>query len=94
MRQLVLECVPSALAKTVTEALSIPVIGIGAGGGTSGQVLVLHDLLGLTVGKIPLFSKNYLEGLDGEVSIQRALAAYVAEVKSGDFPASCHEIRL
>ncbi len=91
---LVLECVPSALAKTVTEALSIPVIGIGAGGGTSGQVLVLYDLLGLTVGKTPLFAKNYLEGHDGESSIQRALAAYVAEVKSGEFPASCHEIHL
>ncbi len=91
---LVLECVPSALAKTVTEALSIPVIGIGAGGGTSGQVLVLYDLLGLTVGKTPLFAKNYLEGHDGEGSIQRALAAYVAEVKSGEFPASCHEIHL
>ena len=91
---LVLECVPSALAKTVTEALSIPVIGIGAGGDTSGQVLVLYDLLGLTVGKTPLFAKNYLEGHDGEGSIQRALAAYVAEVKSGEFPASCHEIHL
>ncbi len=88
---LVLECVPLPLAQTVTEALSIPVIGIGAGAGTSGQVLVLHDILGLTVGKTPMFSKNFLEGAD---SIQKAITAYVHEVKAGYFPASKHEITL
>ncbi len=88
---LVLECVPSALAQTVTEALEIPVIGIGAGGGTSGQVLVLHDMLGLTVGKTPMFSKNFLEG---STSIQSAITAYVHEVKAGYFPAKKHEITL
>ncbi len=88
---LVLECVPSALAQTVTEALSIPVIGIGAGSGTSGQVLVLHDILGLTVGKSPMFAKNFLEDTD---SIQKAITAYVHEVKAGYFPASNHEISL
>jgi len=88
---LVLECVPSALAQTVTEALAIPVIGIGAGAGTSGQVLVLHDMLGLTVGKSPMFSKNFLENTG---SIQKAITAYVHEVKAGDFPASKHEISL
>ena len=88
---LVLECVPSGLAKTVTEQLSIPVIGIGAGVSTSGQVLVLHDILGLTVGKIPRFSKNYLDGSD---SVQSALQTFVTEVKSGDFPEVCHEVVL
>ncbi|VAW48882.1 3-methyl-2-oxobutanoate hydroxymethyltransferase [hydrothermal vent metagenome] len=86
---LVLECVPSDLAKQVTEQLSIPVIGIGAGADTSGQVLVLHDILGLTVGKIPKFSKNYLVEAG---TVQAALQNFVSEVKSGDFPAHCHEI--
>ncbi|VAW48488.1 3-methyl-2-oxobutanoate hydroxymethyltransferase [hydrothermal vent metagenome] len=88
---LVLECVPSKLAKHITDQLSIPVIGIGAGSDTSGQVLVLHDILGLTVGKTPMFSKNYL---NNSASIQAALQAFVSEVKSGKFPASHHEITL
>jgi 3-methyl-2-oxobutanoate hydroxymethyltransferase len=91
IEMLVLECVPSALAQTISEALAIPVIGIGAGAGTSGQVLVLHDMLGLTVGKTPMFSKNFLEE-DG--SVQEALAAYVNAVKGGNFPEKCHEILL
>lgn len=82
---LVLECVPSALAKQVSYALSIPVIGIGSGAETDGQVLVLHDLLGLTVGKTPKFAKNYLAQAD---SIQTALAQYVSEVKQGLFPSA------
>lgn len=91
IEMLVLECVPSALAQTISEALSIPVIGIGAGAGTSGQVLVLHDMLGLTVGKAPMFSKNFLE--EGR-SVQEALAAYVNAVKGAYFPEKCHEILL
>ncbi len=91
IEMLVLECVPSALAQTISEALAIPVIGIGAGVGTSGQVLVLHDMLGLTVGKAPMFSKNFLEESS---SVQEALAAYVNAVKGGKFPEKHHEIIL
>lgn len=86
---LVLECVPSWLAKEITETLDIPVIGIGAGKDTSGQVLVLHDMLGITVGKTPKFAKNYLAEND---SIQAAIAAYVSEVKTGAFPTAEHEV--
>ena len=88
---LVLECVPAVLAKAITDKLSIPVIGIGSGKDTSGQVLVLHDMLGVTVGKPPKFSKNYL--LESG-SIQLALSAYVQDVKTGQFPEACHEVGL
>ncbi len=84
---LVLECVPSALAKRITEALTIPVIGIGAGVDCDGQVLVVYDLLGLTPGKRPKFSKDFLAGRD---SIQGAIAAYVADVREGRFPGAEH----
>lgn len=84
---LVLECIPTALATRITQALSIPVIGIGAGNVTDGQVLVMHDLLGISSGYIPKFSKNYL-AQTGE--IRSAIAAYVSEVKSQTFPASEH----
>jgi len=83
---IVLEMVPAALAKSVTETLSIPTIGIGAGGECSGQVLVLYDLLGL-VPRAPRFSKNFLAGSDG---IDAAVRAYVAAVKDGSFPAAEH----
>lgn len=86
---LVLECVPSALAKKITSKLTIPVIGIGSGSSTSGQVLVLQDVLGITVGTTPKFSKNFLAQSD---SIQSALQSYVAEVKSGHFPTPSHEM--
>ena len=86
-RLLVLECIPTALAKRITEALNIPVIGIGAGNVTDGQVLVMHDLLGISSGYIPKFSKNYL-AQTGE--IRSAIAAYVSEVKSQTFPANEH----
>lgn len=86
---LVLECVPSVLAQEITMQLSIPVIGIGSGKETSGQVLVYHDLLGLTVGKAPKFSKNFLAEND---SVQSAIAAYVTAVRSQKFPQSCHEM--
>lgn len=84
---LVLECVPAVLAKTITEQLSIPVIGIGSGKDTSGQVLVLNDMLGITVGSAPKFSKNFM--LQSS-SIQQALANYVSEVKSEQFPSDVH----
>ncbi len=84
---LVLECVPSLLAAEVTRAVSIPVIGIGAGADTDGQVLVLYDMLGITPGNVPKFARNFLA--DGD-SIEAALATYVAAVKSGAFPAPEH----
>jgi len=80
---IVLECVPRDLAKEITTSLSIPTIGIGAGSGTDGQVLVFQDLLGLTVGLKPKFVKTYLNG--GEL-IQSSVNTYVQEVKSGDYP--------
>ena len=80
---LVLECVPATLAAKVTDDLSIPVIGIGAGQDCDGQVLVLYDMLGLTPGKRPRFSHDFLADTG---SIQAALSQYVEDVKSGRFP--------
>ncbi|UJF21735.1 3-methyl-2-oxobutanoate hydroxymethyltransferase [Shewanella sp. OMA3-2] len=84
---LVLECIPATLAKTITEALFIPVIGIGAGADTDGQILVMHDVLGISSGYIPRFSKNYLKQT-GE--IRSAIRAYIDEVADGSFPAEEH----
>ncbi|MEO8671940.1 MAG: 3-methyl-2-oxobutanoate hydroxymethyltransferase [Tahibacter sp.] len=84
---LVLECVPANLATRITEEIGIPTIGIGAGPGCSGQVLVLYDLLGITPGKRPRFSRNFLAGRD---SIGAAVSAYAASVRSGEFPAAEH----
>ncbi len=84
---LVMEAVPAALASTITEHLSIPTIGIGAGAGCSGQVLVLHDMLGIYPGKKARFVKDYMPGA---TSIAQAVANYVAEVKAGTFPAQEH----
>ena len=84
---LVLECIPAALAAEVTASLRIPVIGIGAGAGTDGQVLVIYDVLGLSGGKAPSFVRNFLEG---ERSVPDALAAYVRAVKDGSFPDAAH----
>jgi 3-methyl-2-oxobutanoate hydroxymethyltransferase len=80
---LVLECVPAQLATAISKALSIPVIGIGAGSGCDGQVLVLYDVLGLALGRSPGFSKDFMAGGDG---VAGALSAYVAAVKNGSFP--------
>ena len=80
---LVVELVPSALAGELTAALPIPVIGIGAGAFCSGQVLVLHDMLGLTRGKLPRFVRNFMS--DGG-SVEEALRRYVQAVKDGSFP--------
>ncbi len=84
---LVLEGMPVALAERITAAVSIPTIGIGAGPHCDGQVLVLHDLLGVTPGKRPKFSKDYLQGRD---SVSAAISAFVDEVRSGVFPAPEH----
>ncbi|MTW19507.1 3-methyl-2-oxobutanoate hydroxymethyltransferase [Allochromatium palmeri] len=82
---LVLECVPAALAGEISQSLSIPVIGIGAGAGCDGQVLVLHDMLGLNPGRPPSFSRDFMQG---HSSIGEAVAAYVAAVRDGRFPAA------
>lgn len=83
----VLEAVPAALAKQITERLSIPTIGIGAGVDCDGQVLVLHDMLGIYPKKSPKFSKNYM--ID-HGTVQEAVAAFVNEVKNGQFPSEQH----
>jgi 3-methyl-2-oxobutanoate hydroxymethyltransferase len=80
---IVLEAMPTPVATRITEALSIPTIGIGAGAGCDGQVLVYHDLLGLSEGHLPRFVKKYAN-LSRE--IRDALEAYVADVRSGSFP--------
>ena len=81
---LVLEMVPAALSSTLTQALPrCHTIGIGAGNGTAGQVLVMHDMLGINLGKNPKFVRNFMTGAD---SVQAAMAAYVAAVKNGSFP--------
>jgi len=84
---LVLECVPRALAAEVTAELPIPTIGIGAGPDCDGQVLVLHDLLGVTPGKRPRFVRDFL-ATGG--SVAGAVQAYVAAVRDGSFPAAEH----
>jgi 3-methyl-2-oxobutanoate hydroxymethyltransferase len=84
---LVLEGVPTALGERVTRAMTIPVIGIGAGPHCDGQVLVIHDMLGITPGKRPKFSKDFLVGRD---SVAAAIAAYAEDVRSGAFPAPEH----
>lgn len=84
---LVLEAIPAALGREVTEALAIPTIGIGAGPDCSGQVLVMHDMLGVFPGHKARFVKNFM---DGQTSIDAAVKAYVAAVKDGSFPAPEH----
>jgi 3-methyl-2-oxobutanoate hydroxymethyltransferase len=84
---LVLECVPAALAKRISAQLSIPTIGIGAGADCDGQVLVIYDMLGITPGKRPRFSKDFLAG---QGSVLDAIRAYVKAVRDGRFPAAEH----
>ncbi|HST27306.1 MAG TPA: 3-methyl-2-oxobutanoate hydroxymethyltransferase [Rudaea sp.] len=84
---LVLECVPAALAKRITAEISIPTIGIGAGADCDGQVLVLYDMLGITPGKRPRFSKDFLAGCG---SVGEAIRAYADAVRSGAFPSAEH----
>jgi len=80
---LVLELLPSALGAQLTQTLPLPVIGIGAGKGCSGQVLVLPDMLGITRGKLPKFVRNFM---NGQESIEAAIRQFVADVKSRQFP--------
>lgn len=85
---LVLECVPAALAAEITAALDIPTIGIGAGAGCDGQVLVLHDALGVSASQ-PRFCRDFLQGRQ---SVEQALRAYVQAVKQGTFPSTEHSV--
>ena len=82
---LVLECVPAPLAAEITQTLSIPTIGIGAGGACDGQVLVIHDLLGITPGPLPRFVKQYANLHE---TISQAVRQYCEEVRNGVFPSS------
>lgn len=86
---LVLECVPAELGSDISDKLDIPVIGIGAGPGTDAQVLVMHDLLGLS-GHTARFVQNFMEG---QSTIQDGLAAFVQAVKSGKYPKEEHSYR-
>lgn len=80
---LVLECIPEATARGITRALTIPTIGIGSGPGTSGQVLVLQDLLGLIPGFHPVFVRKYLDGAE---QVRGALQRYATDVAAGAYP--------
>jgi len=84
---LVLECVPAALAQRITKELQIPTIGIGAGADCDGQVLVIYDMLGITPGKRPRFSRDFLIGRG---SVAEAIKAYAKAVRTGAFPAAEH----
>lgn len=84
---LLVECIPAELGAQLAESLEIPLIGIGAGPACDAQVLVLYDMLGITPGRRPKFSKNFLEGRSG---VQDAVVAYVRAVKSGEFPGPEH----
>ncbi|AWB67040.1 3-methyl-2-oxobutanoate hydroxymethyltransferase [Saccharobesus litoralis] len=86
-QMILLECVPASLAKAITEAVSVPVCGIGAGADTDGQVLVMHDILGISSGYIPKFSKNYLTETG---DIRKAVTQFITEVSEGAFPATEH----
>ncbi len=88
---LVLEAIPAEVAAMITERVTVPTIGIGAGPGCDGQVLVLHDLLGLFQRFVPKFVKRYA---DLATEARRALDAYAAEVRSGEFPDREHSYHL
>lgn len=90
VEMIVLECIPQQLAKRLQDEVDIITIGIGAGLDCSGQVLVLYDLLGITPGKRPKFSKDFLVDLDAGKSITYAIKAYVNAVKNLDFPTEEH----
>jgi 3-methyl-2-oxobutanoate hydroxymethyltransferase len=84
---LLLECVPNELGDAMRSAVSVPVIGIGAGPSVDGQILVLYDLLGITQGRMPRFVRNFM---DGSGSVLEACQRYVAAVKDRSYPAAEH----
>ncbi|MCG6935943.1 MAG: 3-methyl-2-oxobutanoate hydroxymethyltransferase [Proteobacteria bacterium] len=87
---IVLECIPAGLARRISESLQIPTIGIGAGVGCDGQVLVIYDLLGITPGKQPRFAKDFLAALSAGKGITAAIETYVTAVRKGAFPDDEH----
>ena len=87
IQMLVLECVPSPLAKLISDSIDVPVIGIGAGSDTDGQVLVMHDMFGISANYMPKFSKNYLNECG---NVRDAVKLFIEEVKTGLFPGSEH----
>lgn len=89
--QVLMECVPTPLAKLITDSLTVPTIGIGAGSGCTGQVLVWYDMAGMYDKFCPKFVKKYAEA--GKL-ITEAMAEYVGEVKSGAFPDEAHSFGL
>ncbi len=84
---LLIECIPASLASIITQQLTIPVIGIGAGPDTDGQILVMHDMLGATTGHVPKFVRNFLADAG---SIGEAAQQYGDAVRAGSFPAPEH----
>ncbi len=82
-----LECVPNEVGKQITDSLDVPVIGIGAGPHVDGQILVLYDMLGITLGRTPRFVRNFMTGIDAPLA---AIEAYVAAVKDRTYPAKEH----
>lgn len=84
---LVLECIPTELAEKITQAVKIPVIGIGAGSKTDGQILVMHDMFGISANYMPKFSKNYLQETG---DIREAVSQFIDEVRDGVFPGPEH----
>jgi 3-methyl-2-oxobutanoate hydroxymethyltransferase len=85
-----LECIPSGLGKQITAALHVPVIGIGAGPDTDGQILVTYDMLDITTGRKPRFVRNFM---DGAANNLEALRRYVRAVKEGEYPAAEHSFQ-
>jgi len=84
---LVLECIPAALGKAISEAINIPTIGIGAGKDTDGQILVMHDALGISCSYMPKFSRNFIVDTG---DIKKAIELYISEVSAGNFPGPEH----
>lgn len=84
---LVLECIPANLGEAITKALTIPTIGIGAGKDTDGQILVMHDALGIACNYMPKFSRNFLKDTG---DIKQAVELYISEVSQGNFPDDEH----
>jgi len=82
-----LECVPNEVGQAVTQAVDVPVIGIGAGPYVDGQILVLYDMLGITTGKTPRFVRNFMQGHDAPIN---GINAYVQAVQDGSYPAPEH----
>ncbi|MCS0306620.1 3-methyl-2-oxobutanoate hydroxymethyltransferase [Vibrio diabolicus] len=84
-----LECVPAELAERITQVLDVPVIGIGAGNVTDGQILVMHDMFGISANYMPKFSKNFLAETG---DMRKAVAKYIEDVANGVFPDDAHTI--